>query len=954
MAAPLLVLGVGNPSRGDDALGPLFVERAEQALADEVRSGAVELITDYQLQIEHALDLTGRQRVLFVDASVTAAPPFELSRIAPRRDRSLSTHALSPEAVLETYRALSGEPPEAWVLAMRGERFELGEGLSERASAHLDAALDMFVNGVRGDGLFDAREGRLIEVEGTVQGVGFRPWVYRVARELALTGGVWNTPRGVSIEAFGRRTLLERLLARIQGDSPPAARLRSVRVTSVPLRQLDSFEIRGSEPAIEVAAPRASAAEPNVAMGAVVLPRREGATLALPPDLATCAACAREVSTLGDRHHGYAFTSCMDCGPRLSVATALPYDRPATTLAPFTPCAACAREYTDALDRRFHAQTIACPACGPRLWLEGAEGRPVPHADPIAAAAALLGAGQVLAVQGLGAFHLVCDATDGAAVAELRRRKRRELQPFAVMVADLDAAGALVELEREGRAALASSARPIVLAPSRARGAGVEAPRLAAEVNGPSRRTGVMLPYTPLHQRLVEHVGRPLVVTSGNPSGGPALIDAEAARQVLRGVADAFLMHDRRIARRVEDSVVTMTSAGLAVLRRSRGYAPLPIRLPLAAREPVLAVGGHLKNTACLVVGDLAYLTPHLGDLEDDASEAAWRRDVESFERLLGVRADVLAHDLHPDYVTTRFARERSARRRIAVQHHVAHVQAVLAELGVREPVLGVTFDGSGFGTDGTAWGAEFSIVDGARFTRVASFRPLPLPGGERAIREVWRTTFAALHDCFGAEALPLARRLRVFDAVPGASLETLTRMIEAGVGTVRARGMGRWFDVFGALALTVPRAGFEGHVALALEEAAEPLPAPPYPVLLPGELALDAEVGAAHEVDLRPAFRAAVADVLDAVPPARISARFHQTIVEATSAVVARVLGATGLSRVVLTGGSFQNRILERGVRERVGSSRVLMPREVPVNDGGLALGQAWAAVLALEAGTN
>ena len=916
--APLLVLAIGNPSRGDDALGPLFLERVSVALATEIASGAIELVTDFQLQIEHALDLEGRRRVVFVDASVRATPPFEFSRLSAERDGSSSTHAMSPGAVLETYRGIAGEPPESWVLAIRGERFELGEPLSDPAEAHLDAALAFFVAEARGRATAPPW-GRRLEIEGTVQGVGFRPWVYRTALRLGLTGQVWNTPRGVTIEAFGPESAAEALVRAVQSDAPPAARVRALSSSPIPWREEGDFTIASSE-----------------AGG--------GAAMVLPPDLATCDACLREVDAAEDRHHGYAFTSCTACGPRFAIAEALPYDRATTTMAAFTPCAACAGEYAQPEDRRFHAETVACAACGPRAWLADVRGEELPVAEPLEAAAALLLEGKILGLKGLGAFHLVCDATNAAAVVELRRRKRRDAQPFAVMVLDVDAADALAEFDDASRAAVTSAARPIVLAPARSSSS------LAGEVNGPSRRTGVVLPYTPLHHLLTERVARPLVVTSGNPTGGPAVIDHAAARALLGGLVDAFLLHDRPIVRRVEDSVVAASAGGTRVVRRARGLAPAPIRLPASAREPVLAVGGHMKNTACLVVGDLAYLTPHLGDLDLVESEAAWRRDVEGFEQLLGLRANVLAHDLHPEYASTRYALARPARRRIGVQHHVAHVLAAVAEFGLREPVIGVVFDGTGWGTDGTSWGAEILLVDDGRWQRVSSFRALPLAGGERAIKEVWRVAFAALCEAFGrTEALGLAPRFDVFGGQSSRALETIATMVATGVSTVKARGMGRWFDAIGALALSLPRAGFDGHVALALEEAADGGEVDAYPVGLPSALALDEELGAAHEIDLRPTVRAVANELLSGSPPGRVAARFHRTVVEATASVVARVIGATGLCRVVLSGGSFQNRILERDLTSRLGVERVVTAREVPLNDGGIALGQALGAVLAL-----
>lgn len=915
--APLLILGVGNPSRGDDALGPLFVERAEALLASEISAGRVELITDFQLQIEHSLDLVGRERVIFVDASVSAAAPFEFTPLTARREGSPSTHAMSPAAVLETLRAIEGEALSAWVLAIRGERFELGEELTESARAHLDAALDFVV--AREGSASNERGARRIEVEGIVQGVGFRPWICRVARSLSLDGSVRNTPRGVSIEARGAQRSLDALVEAMQREAPSAARVRSIKSTAIDPEEL------------------------GVTAGFVIAPSdATGVTsLTIPPDLAICDDCAREFGEPADRRYGYAFITCVACGPRFSVARTLPYDRATTTMDAFTPCEACEREYSQPDDRRFHAQTVACSVCGPRVWITDANGVERTSSDPIADAARMLLEGKILAVQGLGAFHLVCDATDTSAVRELRRRKRRDEQPFAVMVADVAAADALAHFEDDAREALRSPARPIVLAPAR-EGA------LPREVGGPSRRAGILLPYTPMHHRLMAAVGRPLVVTSGNASGGPAVITHDEARATLSSMVDAFVLHDRPIERRVEDSVID--ARGLRVMRRARGIAPTPIRLPAPAREPVLAVGGHQKNTACVVVGDLAYLTPHLGDLSTEESARAWERDLDGFERLLGVRPSVIAHDLHPTYETTRYAFARDASRRVGVQHHAAHVWAAIAELHIDEPVVGVVYDGTGWGPDGTLWGGEILVVDGARWRRLASLRPLALPGGERAIREVWRLALAALVDAFGRdEALSLASRLEVFRDVTGPSLQTVTRMIEADVSTPRARGLGRWFDAVGALSLAVPRAGFDGHVAIAFEECADEAASGAYACGAPSEMALDGEVGAANEIDLRPTLRAAVSDLASGVSPSTVAGRFHQTIAEATEVTVARALAVTGLRRVVLSGGCMQNRLLSNGITRRLGEGRALMAREVPVNDGGISLGQAWAAALSL-----
>jgi hydrogenase maturation protein HypF len=764
-------------------------------------------------------------------------------------------------------------------------------------------------------------EGRRIEIEGIVQGVGFRPWVHRTAHALRIRGRVLNTPRGVTIEAYAARPELDAFLLALHDRPPPLARVGQVRCTPIAHAGPPGFTIGPSE-------------EPG------------GRLLSVPPDLGPCELCLREVDDAQDRHHRYPFTSCTECGPRFAVVNALPYDRVRTAMAGFPLCGACDREYGDLGDRRFHAQATACPRCGPRLWLADQQGGALDAGDAIAAAAARLARGEILGVQGLGGFHLACDATRAEAVAALRARKRRDAKPFAVMVRTLAAAEALAVLDDDARQALCSAARPIVLVAPRS-----SSPGLAPGVAGPSSRVGLFLPPTPLHHLLLAALDRPLVMTSGNLSGEPMAMTHADAVGALGSIVDAFLLHDRPMVRRVEDSVVASAAGLMRVVRRARGYAPEAIRLAAAASEPVLAVGGHLKSAACLVVGDRAYLTPHLGDLDSWAAEQAFRAEVEGLERLLGVRPEVVVHDLHPAYASTQYALARPARLRVGVQHHVAHVLAAVAELHLDQPVVGVVFDGSGWGPDGTSWGAEILGVDGAEWSRRCTFRALPLAGGERAIREVWRTGYGALREAFGEGARDIAARLPLFRALPGESLPTLERMIATSVHTVQARGIGRWFDAIGALVLGLPRASFEGHVAMAWEEVAGAAEAPAYTVGLPRALADGVAATSDSEIDLCPTVREAVADHLAGVPARTISARFHRTIIEATAAMTARALARSGARHVVLSGGSFQNRILARGLSDALGRDRVVMARAVPVGDGGLALGQAWAGVLATRA---
>lgn len=923
--APIVVLAVGNPSRGDDALGTALLDRAETLLRAEIDAGQVEFLTDFQLQVEHALDLQGRRMVIFADASVHA-DGFAYERIYPARDHSFSSHALSPAAVLDAYLQLFGEPPPAWMLAIRGESFELFEPMSAAATTNLAQALDFLVAEVRWQAACETRE---LRVQGTVQGVGFRPWLVGEARRLGLRGTVGNSAQGVEILAQGSAAALDELAAALQTRTPPSARVTHLKQSGGLWQPLGTFEISATQQQGEL-------------------------RLSIPPDLGICPACERDIATPTDRHFGYPFTTCTACGPRYSVGVTLPYDRSSTTLSEFPLCDACARDYGDLGDRRFHAQAIACPACGPKLWLTDPQGQPVAAADPLQLVANLLEQGKIAAIHGLGGFHLACDATNEAAVQRLRQRKRRDAKPFAILAPDLATLGQWAELDAQTAQALSSPARPIVLLPQRvdkALGLQVALGMLAPGVCAGSPQVGAMLPHTPLHHLLLARVRRPLVMTSGNLGGEPIRVTLAEALAQLGEVADVFVTHDRPIARRVEDSVMMPIAGQLRVVRRARGLTPVEIRLPVAASEPVLAVGGHLKNTACLVVGDCAWLTPHLGDLDTVGAEEAYRREVEGFERLLGVHAQVLAHDQHPDYATTRYALERPARLRVGVQHHVAHLLAVAAEFGLQGPLLGWALDGSGWGPDGTAWGGELLAVQALAWHRAASLRPLPLPGGEQAIRQTWRCGYSALCAVFGDEADEIAKRLPLFDRVPPSQQQTVQRMLQTGVQVVGARGLGRWFDALGALLLGMPHAAYEGQVAMALEHAAEnPQHLSPYPVGLPTELATGVTATAANEIDLRPTLRAAVLDQLAGEPTALIAGRFHRTVIDALACTLRMAQHGVEAEALILSGGSLQNRWLAEGLHRQLADLPLRMAVQVPVGDGGLALGQAFAAVLQLQ----
>ncbi len=754
-----------------------------------------------------------------------------------------------------------------------------------------------------------AASGRRITVTGTVQGVGFRPFVYRLAHELALAGRVRNDASGVTIEAFGPAAALDVLERRLRDDRPPAAVIDALRSEPIAAERVEGFEIVESGPAAE---------------------RRT----AIPPDLATCADCEREVRDPRDRRHGYPFTNCTSCGPRFTIAHGAPYDRPATTMARFVMCAACAREYADPLDRRFHAQPNACPVCGPRVSVVASDGAPVEAADPIAHVGRALARGAIAAVKGIGGYHLACDATSSAAVATLRERKRREEKPLAVMVRDLDAARALAEIGEAEAALLASVERPIVLCRRRPEA------NLAPEIAPDSPLVGLLLPYAPLHHLLLDAAGRPLVMTSGNLSDEPIAFEDEDAIRRLGAIADLFLVHDRPIASRCDDSVARTIAGRPLVMRRSRGYVPRPVSVHRRFARPVLAVGAQLKNTFCLARGDEAVLGPHVGDLDDLETYAAFEGAIARLEEFLALRPEVVACDLHPLYLSTRYARERAAALGVPlveVQHHHAHAAAAMAEHGLDGPVLALAWDGTGLGTDGTAWGGELLLAERGRFERLATFRPLALAGGDRAIREPWRIALAAVLDAFGPGA-PL-ERLPLFREIAPGELAVVRRLLETGLNTPRAHGAGRAFDAAGALALGRGVSRYEGQVALALDNAAGLGVAAPYPFDLD-------TAGPVIELDLRPLWRALVEDVALGAAPAIVSARFHAALARAGAELVRRASRTTGRLPVVLTGGCFQNARLTEGILGELSLSFEVYPHgQVPPGDGGIALGQALVA---------
>jgi hydrogenase maturation protein HypF len=751
-----------------------------------------------------------------------------------------------------------------------------------------------------------SREGRRILVSGVVQGVGFRPWVWRLAQQAELAGRVFNDGQGVTIEVFGAPEALDRFVTSL-GQLPPAARVHSLHSQVIPAEDCGEFIIAPSGPAGEA-----------------------GRRVSIPPDIATCADCLAEIEDAKARRFHYAFINCTQCGPRFSIAREIPYDRVHTTMASFAMCADCQREYQDSADRRFHAQPIACPACGPLLLLVDGEGAVLDVADPAAPAARLLAEGKIVAVKGIGGYHLACDATSSVAVCRLRERKQRDEKPFAVMVRDLAAAEALAVLDDAERAWLTSVERPIVLVKRKADSG------LAPEVAPENPMVGLLLAYSPLHHLLLAQAERPLVMTSGNLSEQPIAFDDADAQNRLAGIADAWMVHDRAIENPCDDSVGRLIAGRPVLFRRSRGYVPRPIVLssPVA---PLLACGAQLKNTFCLAQGRDAFLGPHIGDLDNLDTLAAYEHAVARLQRFVGIEPEIIAHDLHPDYQSTRYALARPEARKIAVQHHHAHVAAVMAEHGLVGPVVGVAYDGTGLGSDGTAWGGEILLADFVYFERLATLRPIPLAGGDLAVQQVWRLALALLDDAFAGDP-PLAD-LDLFKLIPAGEIALCRRMIAEKLNTPLAHGAGRYFDALGAIGLGAAQLHFEGQVAMRWNFVADASETGHY------DFALDS-TGRPWQVDLRPMVRQATMDLVGRRAPAVVSARFHNTLVAATAETVRLLCQQHGKHPVVLSGGCFQNARLSESLLAALSPEfSCYLPGQVPPGDGGLALGQALIA---------
>jgi len=771
-----------------------------------------------------------------------------------------------------------------------------------------------------------------IIARGAVQGVGFRPFVYRLATELELNGWVSNSTQGVFIEVEGGRDSLRKFLLRLEKDKPPRAVVQSLESSFLDAIGHGGFEIRESE-------------------------NRGDKTALILPDIGMCADCLRDILDPTNRRFRYPFTNCTNCGPRFSIIETLPYDRRNTSMKNFAMCAECDHEYHDPLDRRFHAQPNACPKCGPQLQLWDENGATVSaRHDALRQAMAAVREGKILSLKGLGGFQLIVDARNERAVAQLRDRKHREEKPFAVMYPSLEAIRIDCEVTELEERLLLSPESPIVLL---RQNCGASAPLARAtgavvlqNVAPGNPNLGVMLPYTPLHHLLMSELNFPVVATSGNLSDEPICIDEYEALERLHGIADLFLIHNRPIVRHVDDSIARVMCGREMVLRRARGYAPLPIRIKSEIRnaksEIVLAFGAHLKNTVALKIDNNIFVSQHIGDLETKQAFAAFRSAVADLPKLYDAKIEVVACDMHPDYLSTRYVDEFAGRAgsllpaangahgvtrptKIAIQHHWAHVAACMAENEIDAPVLGIAWDGTGYGLDGTVWGGEFLLATGNGFERVAHLRSFRLPGGDAAIRQPRRSAFGLLHELFGPECwnfppltVDLGRNER----------ELLRRMLEKNINAPLTSSAGRLFDAVAALMGLRLRATFEGQAAMELEFARQPGVRDAYPFMV--------SETAPMILDWEPAIRGLLADLDRKEASGTVSAKFHNMLVEMIIAIARKVR----VEKIVLTGGCFQNRYLSEHALERLRQEdfKPYWHQRVPPNDGGIALGQAVA----------
>ena len=759
----------------------------------------------------------------------------------------------------------------------------------------------------------------MIAIEGTVQGVGFRPYVHSLATARNLHGFVRNDGAGLTIDVQGDTTELDDLISELVTNPPPLARIARVSTRTAPLDHRAGFRIAPSDIDQDVTQLRTE----------------------ISADVATCDDCLRELLDPADRRYRYPFINCTQCGPRFSIVTGVPYDRPQTTMSTFLMCERCREEYENPADRRFHAQPIACDDCGPMLelvWPVDAAYQATRGADPISAAAGVLSDGGIVAIKGLGGYHLACDATSVDAIGRLRARKNREAKPLAVMGVSVGMLEMLCEIKVEERALLESRERPIVLLGKR-----IDAPEVAEAIAPRNAFIGGMLPYTPLHHLLLRSVGRPLVMTSGNLTDEPIAFEDDDAAERILPIADLMIRHNRRIATRCDDSVMRVAETQPKFIRRSRGFTPRPITLPLSFASHTLAVGGHLKNTFCLGRDDAAFVSHHIGDLENASAYEALESGISHFADLVNVEPVVVAHDLHPSYMSTQIAERMAGVTRIPVQHHHAHIASCMAENALTETILGVAFDGAGFGDDGAIWGGEFLLVGSQGYKRVSQLAYVPLPGGDAAVKRPLRVAVSHLWSAYGED----------FDQIPTHILErgshhemrTMEQMLNRKFNSPPTSSVGRLFDAVAALAGIRDDVQFEGQAAMELEACADLSSSRRYTIEV-------SRSDGRYSCDPGSVIRAAAEDFSRGVPAAEISTAFHYGVAGMVADVSSRVREDSGVNRVALSGGVFQNALLTALTTATLKEAgfEVFQQRLVPCNDGGLSLGQAYVVALASQ----
>ncbi len=761
----------------------------------------------------------------------------------------------------------------------------------------------------------DTTKALRIKIRGRVQGIGFRPFIYRLALEHSLGGWVYNDQDGVVIHAEGATNEVDAFLQQIPEKAPTLSYIDTVESSSVNTRESGEFSIRESAGSDE---------KTNVH----VL-----------PDIATCDDCLRELFDPEDRRYMYPFINCTNCGPRFTIIKDVPYDRPLTTMSEFTMCEQCSREYESPDNRRYHAQPNACPVCGPHVRLLTRTGEKTGESAPLIKTQQLLREGKILAIKGLGGYHLACDALNPRAVHSLRTRKHREDKPFAVMMPDIETVRTFCNINENEKSLLTSYKRPIVLLRKKMN----TSPSLAPDVAPRNPWLGVMLPYTPLHHILFHNSGlQVLVMTSGNLTDEPiAYIDSDAVKR-LKNIADFFHTHNRKIHRRVDDSVVRVMNNAEYLLRRARGYAPIPIKLNSTTAD-ILATGAEMKNTFCITHGEFAYVSHHLGDLENIETIESFEHGIDDFRTLFHLAPQYVAHDLHPDYVSTHFALQKSGLPPIAVQHHHAHIAGVLAEHEMNEKVIGFAFDGTGYGDDETIWGGETLIADMKSYERFATLRAVPMPGSAMAIKEPWRMGMVYLEDIFGDETLDLD--IPFLKNIEFHKWNLLKHAVKKSIHTPLTTSIGRLFDGISAILNVRTHVNFEGQAAMELECMATGAKSnKAYPVRL-----LDSPP---YRIDFAPIIEGIVNDIIEGTHTATIARRFHDTLIEIIRHIAERAHKETGISTIALGGGCFQNYLLTTGAIRSLEKNgfRVLLHTHLPPNDGAISLGQAAVANARLQ----